>query len=277
MKIFYHNDVDGKCAAHVIAHKFHHTSQENNEDYIEINYGMEFPLAIIEKNEEVFIVDYSIEIEVMDRLLNITSNVFWIDHHITAIEKYMNYPSILQGLRKVEYSGCVLTYLYLYNVSFEKVPMPIRYIGDRDTWQWRYGEETKLFCSGAELYDLNPLSSDWKILFNSQDNVKKEGLIVERYKKQWNKDYVKSFAYYTIFEGYETVIVNIGHVGSEIFDSIEKKPLLIMYAHDGKEFKVSLRSETINVSKIALKYGGGGHPGASGFECQELPWNFVID
>lgn len=273
MKIFYHNDEDGKCAAHVIAKKFHHTRQMNNEDYIEINYGMEFPLNIIEKDEEVFIVDYSIELDVMDRLLNITSNVFWIDHHITAIEKYMNYSHKLRGLRKVEYSGCVLTYLYLYNVDFDQVPMPIRYIGDRDTWQWRYGQETKLFCSGAELYDLHPLSPDWKILFNNPDTVKKEGVIIEQYKTQRNKDYVKSFAYYTVFEDHEAVVVNIGHVGSEIFDSIKKKPLLIMYVHDGKEYKVSLRSETIDVSKIALKYGGGGHSCASGFECQELPWN----
>jgi nanoRNase/pAp phosphatase (c-di-AMP/oligoRNAs hydrolase) len=88
---------------------------------------------------------------------------------------------------------------------------------------------------------------------------------------------VKSFAYYTFFEGYEAVVVNIGHVGSEIFDSIKKKPLLIMYVYDGKDYKVSLRSEEVDVSKIALKYGGGGHPGASGFECKEIPWNYVID
>jgi len=164
MKIFYHNDADGKCAAHVIAYIFHHTLENNIEDYIEINYGMDFPLKLIEEDEDVFIVDYSIELEVMDKLLDITSNIFWIDHHITAIEKYINYPHNLQGLRNVEYSGCVLTYIYLYNVSFDQVPMPIRYIGDRDTWQWEYGHETKIFCSGAELYDLHPLSSDWEIL-----------------------------------------------------------------------------------------------------------------
>ncbi|MGP8189845.1 MAG: hypothetical protein ACLQG5_08025 [Methanobacterium sp.] len=277
MKIFYHNDADGKCAAHVIAYIFHHTLENNIEDYIEINYGMDFPLKLIEEDEDVFIVDYSIELEVMDKLLDITSNIFWIDHHITAIEKYINYPHNLQGLRNVEYSGCVLTYIYLYNVSFEQVPMPIRYIGDRDTWQWRYGQETKLFCSGAELYDLHPLSLDWEILFNNPLSVKKEGMIVEKYKTERNKDYVKSFAYYTFFEGYEAVVVNIGHVGSEIFDSIKKKPLLIMYVYDGKDYKVSLRSEEVDVSKIALKYGGGGHPGSSGFECKEIPWNYVID
>jgi oligoribonuclease NrnB/cAMP/cGMP phosphodiesterase (DHH superfamily) len=277
MKIFYHNDADGKCAAHVIAYIFHHTLENNIEDYIEINYGMDFPLKLIEEDEDVFIVDYSIELEVMDKLLDITSNIFWIDHHITAIEKYINYPHNLQGLRNVEYSGCVLTYIYLYNVSFEQVPMPIRYIGDRDTWQWRYGQETKLFCSGAELYDLHPLSLDWEILFNNPLSVKKEGMIVEKYKTERNKDYVKSFAYYNFFEGYEAVVVNIGHVGSEIFDSIKKKPLLIMYVYDGKDYKVSLRSEEVDVSKIALKYGGGGHPGASGFECKEIPWNYVID
>ncbi len=275
MKIIYHNDADGKCAAHVIADKFHHNLENNKDDYIEVNYGMEFPFDVIKKDEKVFIVDYSIETEEMDKLLTITSNVFWIDHHITAIEKYENYPYKIRGLRKIDYSGCVLTYLYLNKVSYGQVPMPIRYIGDRDTWQWKFGEETKLFCSGAELYDLHPLSPDWDILFNNISNVKKDGAIVEQYKTQRNKEYVKSFAYHTVFEGYEALVVNIGHVGSEIFDSLEKKPLLIMYVYDGIEYKVSLRSETLDVSKIALKYGGGGHPGASGFECQEIPWKLI--
>ena len=45
-----------------------------------------------------------------------------------------------------------------------------------------------------------------------------------------------------------------------------------MFAFNGDFHKVSLRSKTIDVSKIALKYGGGGHKEAAGFECVKLPW-----
>jgi len=34
-------------------------------------------------------------------------------------------------------------------------------------------------------------------------------------------------------------------------------------------------SKTVDVSKIALKYGGGGHVGASGFQVKELPFKKV--
>jgi oligoribonuclease NrnB/cAMP/cGMP phosphodiesterase (DHH superfamily) len=272
MKIFYHDDADGKCAARVVTNKFIHTLKRNKKDYIEVNYGGEFPFDVIKKDETVYILDYSIELADMDLLREITTDIHWIDHHITAIKKYENYPHKIQGKRNTRYSGCVLTYMYLNNASYEDAPLPIQYIGDRDTWQWEYGEKTEYFFSGSELYDLHPLSDDWYTLFNNPDKVIKEGKIVEKYKIQRNKEYVDSYAYSTVFEGHEARVVNIGKVDSKIFDSLEKKPLLIMYVHDGKQYKISLRSESLDVSKITLKYGGGGHPGSSGFESQKIPW-----
>lgn len=273
MKIFYHNDADGKCAAYVIADYYGHNFESNKEDYIEMDYGKNFPFNKIKKDEAVYILDYSIETCEMDKLFEITSNVYWIDHHKTANEKYMHYSKEIKGIRDTNFSGCVLIYLYLHNVPIVEIPMAIRYIGDIDIWKWEFKDETRYFSSGSELYNMHPLSSNWDILINNPDKVKNEGKIVEKYKKQRNKEYLKAFSYETIFEGFTAIVCNIGMVGSELFgDKLKENDIGITYVFDGKEYRVSLRSLKIDVSKIAVKYGGGGHPGASGFQCKKLPW-----
>jgi len=67
MKCFHHNDLDGRAAAVAVL--------DNFGDYVEtcqINYNIPFPFDQIEKTEAVFIVDYSIKPEEMERLLKIT-------------------------------------------------------------------------------------------------------------------------------------------------------------------------------------------------------------
>jgi len=277
MKCFYHNDLDGWCAGHVVSRFLDKRSKPDPEDYIEIRYGDAFPFDIIKPAEKIYIVDFSLEKEDMDKLLDITEDVVWIDHHQTAIEKYADFPREIKGVRKDGVSGCVLTYLWFISncehgmgISGNQnaVPWPIRYVGDRDTWQWKFGEKTLHFCSGSELYNLDPLSPDWAIIFKDYNKVIEQGKTVEQYKQQRNKEYFKQFGYVAEFEGYKAAVVNCGLVDSKIFGDLLSKnyDIGIMYVEDGDKLKVSLRSERIDVSKIAVKYGGGGHQGASGFE-----------
>lgn len=90
MKIFYHVDADGKCAGFLVKSMVQ-VQKDEKVGYYKINYGMEFPFDLIEQNERVFIVDFSISPEEMTKLLEITQRVVWIDHHISAIEKYKNF------------------------------------------------------------------------------------------------------------------------------------------------------------------------------------------
>ena len=275
MKVFYHNDADGKAAANVV-HR-HRPGGQKPEDFFEITYGIPFPFDIISKGEEVWIVDYSIEPEEMEKLLGITENVTWIDHHITSIEKYKDFPHKIEGWREDGIAGCLLTWMYLWDVQdYHEAPKALQYIGDRDVWKWEFGDESKNFFSGAELSNLDPLSEDWEELYDHPDQIMLKGETVEKYKSQRNKLYIKEFGHVVEFEGMKAQCINIGQVDSSIFDSIDpdyKTPLYIMYVFNGKFNKVSLRSEgAVDVAKIAQKYGGGGHKQASGFECQELPW-----
>ena len=86
MKCFHHGDADGKCAAFWVSERFPHMTAN---DFILIDYGMDIDWFYkFEKDEPIIIVDFSFEPEDMRKILTKTTNVTWIDHHKSAIEKY---------------------------------------------------------------------------------------------------------------------------------------------------------------------------------------------
>jgi nanoRNase/pAp phosphatase (c-di-AMP/oligoRNAs hydrolase) len=62
-----------------------------------------------------------------------------------------------------------------------------------------------------------------------------------------------------------------------LFDSIEEDyDIMIPFSFNGEEWNVSLYTKKdIDVGKIAIKYGGGGHAKAAGFRCKELPFSKI--
>ncbi len=297
MITFYHGDADGITAAHVV-NKHSRAGEGEYSEFIKINYGDKFPFEKIKKNETIFIVDYSISPEEMEQLLLITENVIWIDHHITAINKYKDFPRHIRGLRYNGISGCELTYMYLndmtdnglgeekeFNPEWVKdVPMYIRYVGDRDVWKFEFGQDTKYFCTGLQTLKLEPQASFFDYLSSidvdashATEEIMEKGRILEDYKRLKNQSYLKHFGYECEILGFEHLkafACNIGHQSSELYDSLEEKyDVFVNYAFNGKTYNVSVYqgNKDTDVSQIALFYGGGGHRGAAGFEVDNLP------
>lgn len=280
MKVFYHNDLDGQCAAFCVKL---HKNLTNKQDFIEMDYKTDFPLESIKKDEEVWILDYSIDPSIMKKLLKKTENVWWIDHHRSAIEKYSDADLAVQGLVKEGISGCELTYMYLNGIDDrEDVPRFIRYIGDYDVWDHKFKESSPFYFS-LQSEDTHPTSDFWdKLSLSEINNTKlvddkiKEGHLILKYRDAWAEQFVQRYGFETKFEGHNWFAANLGQCGSEYFKSVEKNhDLLISFAWDGKVWSVSLYSlkpDKVNVSEIAKKHGGGGHPGASGFTCKDLPF-----
>ena len=49
-----------------------------------------------------------------------------------------------------------------------------------------------------------------------------------------------------------------------------------VFSYDGHKYTVSVYTEKdIDVSKIAVKHGGGGHKKAAGFICENLPYKNI--
>jgi len=269
MKCFYHNDLDGKCAAAIINKHFN----EFDCSFIPVDYKEPFPIDTIKKNEQVIIVDFSLEsTKLFDKLLKITDDVIWIDHHKTAIEKYKGYE--VAGIRKNGTAGCVLTWQYFYpNLE---VPKLVEMLGHHDVWDFsKYGKDLEKLQCGIMLYDTDPESPNWDKWLEDKTlpRLLEEGTIALKYRTNFYRDLVKEYSFRTKFEGYDAVCCNAGLNGPQIFDSLKKEyDIMITFIFDGEKFNVSLYTEknNIDVSKIAKKYGGGGHKAASGFTIKNI-------
>ena len=290
MKCFYHHDSDGKCAGYWVNRLAVITDEYQDKMFVKVDYKDKFPLEMVRKNEQVFIVDYSIPPPLMLELLMITKNVTWIDHHKTAIEKYGDFEHELRGFRYVGHSGAMLTYCYLkfmtdggtgevfdFNPEMtERAPLFTILIDDWDVWRLQYGSMTKDFQLGFNSYNFEPTSDEWKKFSGNTNSHEhkliEEGIIINRYRAEWAKNYM-AYGFELEFEGKKTFAINLGLCNSEYFKSLETSyDMLMPFVYDGKKFNVSLYSTKIDVSKIAKKYGGGGHAGASGFQCKKLPF-----
>ena len=310
MKCFYHNDLDGKASAFCVHTWAGIKDVETPIDFISINYGTPFPFNTIKPNEQIWIVDYSIDPSEMLLLLDITKDVTWIDHHKTAIAKYVNFPHKIRGIRKDGVAACVLTWKYLHwwtgrgegKEDFDakgEIPVAdcIVLTGDRDVWNWKFGDTTKNFYAGSQLYNTNPDSSFWWNCLDHEikplplpntgnataqkkgqvfwDKLLLSGEVIEKYKLQFYKELTDYIGYETTFEGYKCFTVNVARISSDVFgDLIKQYDILLPHYHDGKQWTVSLYTKSeIDVSEIAKKYGGGGHKQASGFQCDALPFS----
>lgn len=279
MKCFYHSDMDGKCAG-AIVYKFYkvdrdYTKETGEEcEFISIDYKDDFPLDTIKPNETVVIVDFSLQKDgEFQRLLEITDNVIWIDHHKTAIEKHKFLR--VRGIRQVGVAGCELTWQFFY--PQHDIPMVVKLLGDYDIWAFKYGDDTNKLQTGIRLYNTNPESEMWLRWLDSEYFPEEEiekGAIALEYRNNYYTNLIKSWAFFTEFEGFKAIACNAGSVSSSLFDSVtEDYDIMISFVFDGKQWTVSLYSKKdIDVSEIAKKYNGGGHKGAAGFQCKQLPF-----
>lgn len=293
MKCFYHIDEDGKCSAFWVNKLARHYDGYEKK-FVPINYGVEFPFETIQPDEQVYIVDYSIFPEEMEKLLKITSDITWIDHHASAIKRYDNFPHNIKGIRYDGIAGCMLTYCYLthmYSNGFltgarfeewmtEDAPMFTKYIADFDVWKFEYGDDTRAFEMGLQLYDSDPIAEDKDNIFEAmliwgcevERNVISRGRDLLIYRDNWAKEYCRHIGFETEFEGYKCFAMNLAMISSDHFKSVneEEYDMFIGFSYNGKTWNYSLRSTKVDCSQIAMKYGGGGHKGAAGFNTDRL-------
>ena len=281
MKIFYHNDLDGQCSAHLVNRLDDYPMPSNC--FYAMQYGMEFPLDEIEADEDIYILDYSVEPDEMKRLLEITTNIIWIDHHKTAIAK-LEVFSDLSGLREVGRAGCVLTWDWCLcnkyrgtNETFQDIPRYVQLIGDFDVWNFEFGDETRLFRAGCDAEDTHPRSPIWHWFASSPEAVIEQGKIVQKFMKKNREEYLRNFGYYTKWRDYLCFVCNTPAWGSMPFEAVASDAeIWVSFRYEKLGYwTVSLYSTKVDVSEIAKQFEfngkrGGGHKGAAGFQTDYL-------
>jgi len=270
--IIYHNDEDGFGGAWAAWKKF-----ENKASYIAADFQMT-PLEDI-KNKEIYFIDFCYpQKEIMKKLLANNKKVVVLDHHVSAKDVCKISTEFVYGENN---SGSVLAWKYFH--PKKKMPKLLNYVEDGDLYRFK-NKFSKEILASLFTYDLN--FSGWDKIAKQLENKKTakkfidEGSAIMKYEKKIVFDLIRKGINVTI-GGEKAIAVNSPVLESEIGNCIyNNKGLigLIWSIRNGK-MKVSLRSGgNIDVSKVANKFGGGGHKYASGFWLEykgEFPWKTV--
>ena len=272
--VIYHNrDFDGFCSAAIIK-KFY-----SEADFIGWDYGMEIPN--LPENTDIFLVDISFDMKSMSEISK-KSNLFWIDHHISAIKEYRKGFKGMQPFNKVilneNLSACELTWTYFIPSS---PPRAVKLLGTYDIWNnkdeefwenevlpFQWGMKGR--CNSFETFPSEVFESEELV-----DTIIEEGKLILKYQRSIDEYKCKQGAYEREFEGLKAICLNETIPGSSVFNSIwdeDKYDIMISFNYNGKLWRVSLYTtkSNIDVSEICKKYGGGGHKGAAGFLLKDL-------
>lgn len=276
MKCFYHkSDLDGWCSAAIVSYKFPEVA------LIGIDYGEDFPWPLLKADEEVFMVDFSLQPYNFMLELAGKCNLTWIDHHISAILDYEFYH--LPGSSVVldpKRAACELCWDYLF--LDEPMPLAVQLLGRYDVWD--HEEEQVLpFQYGMRMRASDPSKSMsfWDQVFTEFPNsILHDGATILVYTQRENEKYVEATSFELDFEGLRFIVSNAQLTGAKLFDvkwNPDQYDAMLVFGWRKGQWNVSMYSdkEGIDVSRIAVKYGGGGHAGACGFQCDELPFELI--
>lgn len=193
-------------------------------------------------------------------------------------------------------SGCRLLHKMLFPEEYI-LPSFVFYVDRYDVWDLDPdirpdAEALQLAC---KVYDVqNPASDFWKeVIYQPYEKaaIRTEELIQEgrkyaAYQEKLNETAMEALSFTVEWHGHTWLAANItgnSQVADSIFDpDIHDGVLLFSYTGYGdKPWKVSMynhrllpaeKQKSQDFSTIAKEYGGGGHPGACGFRCAQLPF-----
>jgi uncharacterized protein len=283
--IYHRADYDGLFSREV-AKKF----LPKTTNFIGWDYGD--PTPEVDPNDTLYMIDISV-----DGLMN-HPNLIWIDHHISAINKY---PKEIKGYRIDGVAACRLAYQWFLKqqrdaaglawmlpdkTEFENravvEPKALTLAGEYDVWvhkgdgdeELQYG----LDCQSPPHWD--SLLEGGSISENYVGMCLNHGKAAMACYRKRDADIVNEKGHIQEFEGLKFLTLNTAGKGSKIFAAKDKPETghdaLMLYNWNGKKWSVSLyhsnHKKDIDLSAIAAKYGGGGHKGACGFRCDKLPF-----
>lgn len=230
------------------------------------------PLNLEDKT--VYFLDIAYPPQIIQKILKNGNEIFLIDHHIsnkTVVGMFRG------GLYDLKHSGCVLAWYYFH--PDKAVPELLLNIEDLDLWKFKLFH-TKELMAFIDLYDYdfkiwNKLVRQWQKPASKKGLVRL-GEIILKYEQKILDD-LETYAEKVKFCGYNALAVNTPILNSQICQRLNKKlpPISLSWFRNGKSLVVSLRSNgKVDVSKLAAKFGGGGHKKAAGFTWTKkgFPW-----
>jgi len=278
--VIYHGQCrDGFGAAYAAWKKF-----GDDASYIPFRDHTTAPDGLVDK--EIYIVDFSFLLPILQKLNDTNKSVVVIDHHVSAQADVESFP---QNIFDNNHSGAVLSWKYFHPDT--AVPPMLQYIEDHDIWKFALPNNREYAAALGE-YEVSFKSWD-KLIKDLEDEsfleaFLKTGKIIAK----TGDDMVEKLMQYkerVLFEGHEVWALNVsrtfrsilGHNLATLNEEAGGAAMGIVYYHANGTVNISLRSNgDFDVSKLATKYNGGGHKNAASIKVKsfsDLPFTFIAD
>ena len=303
--ILHHDDLDGRaCAAILNIHLKGNTecvpmsywdkllffgSNEKQRKPILLKDGCR--VIPVEKDQHVYIVDFSLTPEKMEELKTITENIWWYDHHITAM-KYP-YNEYTKGKRDLSYSASTIIWKEFF--LGRSMPTILKAINHVEGFADNIKEKTLIdyeydcVVLGGESFDsfMSPKSEEWEavLIYNGLAEAYYRDFItlgqgislhVER-----NFDLRKAEFTEKKLDGLK--FLKIPFLVKDFFLIKDlMKEYDVIFSYEIKEVngqlhcRSLLKSHKINIAEFAEKYGGGGHKYFAGINGEIFSNRFFV-
>lgn len=160
-------------------------------------------------------------------------------------------------------------------------PLAVRLAGEYDIWDKR-DPRAEVFQFGLRSEELRV--STWETLLseygeNKVEELLKSGAILQRYQQQADASVVNHRSFLVEFDGLKFLALNTARCNSLTFAAKDVPETghdaLMGFYWNGKAWAVSLyhanHRKDLDLSRIAVNHGGGGHRGACGFQTKTMP------
>ena len=235
--------------------------------YVACQHGRPVPELELTKETTIYVVDFSFDRNLLLEWSEKIGSLVVIDHHITAQEN-------LQGLPfahfDMERSAAILTWRYFHGVDSEP-PAFLLHVEDMDLWLFKV-EGTREVCAAIDSYQQDFQIWDEFSHESACQRLRNEGAIILRFVEQQVRYICRERMLLDIGEHKQIPAVNTGIFVSECCAKLLKDhpdaPLSAAWFQVEPQRRIfSLRSRKgeTDVADLSKKYGGGGHPSASGF------------
>jgi nanoRNase/pAp phosphatase (c-di-AMP/oligoRNAs hydrolase) len=270
--ILYHgNCPDGFGGAYAAWKKF-----GDGAEYYPLSRDVEPPSPEQFADAHLYFIDFCYPQEIMDRYVQHAQAVTVLDHHegvedvITSMPEY-RYTS--------EHSGAVISWMYFH--PNEAAPTLLQYIEQGDLYRFGLPHTESVL---TYVYTIPHTFAAWDNLSKeledpSQfDKLRSLGEQFAEHKTIVVEQIIKQ-AELVSFEGYTCYLASCSKqftspVGNKL--SLKLPPIALVASVHAWGLRVSLRSDgTTDVSALARKYGGNGHPYAAAFSLgwgDPIPW-----
>jgi uncharacterized protein len=246
----------------------------DSAEYIPLFRDVEPPTGFA--GTHLYFIDFTYPLEIMQQYVEEAASVTVLDHHEGVEEVITKMP---EYRFTSDHSGAVIAWKFFH--PEEDVPLMLQYVEQGDLYKFGLPDTEQIL---TYLYSRAQTFVEWQALEGQIADDASRAHIAElgrSYAEHKNilVEQIMSVAELVTFEGHTCYLASCSkQFTSPVGNKLSQKlpPFALIASVHSWGLRVSLRSDgTADVSEIARKYGGNGHPYAAAFSLRwgdPIPW-----